>query len=257
VSLLGVAPLGSDTVYLFHLDGAVVETATPGVLRDLLQNPARVDSLGDAWTTAETPLVGRSDVAGALRLLADLDSSSYADSLYRLFGRPSRPVGAVGVRGQKAGRLGEYITSRDSISLSPSRMGATAQLRHAFAHELAHRWQRRHPDSAAAGWGGVGPIRDSLRYGYGNPDEHQAEAIAFAVHFLQTTARGGPRDAAAQLLDAYERLVPGTRSMSRMLLIQPLYHQHPLAGSPLEPAQAAARRTDVPADATYISVDLN
>jgi hypothetical protein len=257
VSLLDVAPLGSDTVYLFHLDGAVVETATPGVLRELARNPSGVDNLGDAWTTAETPLAGRSDRAGALGILADLEASEYADTLHRLFGRPERPLGLVGPRGQKAGRLGEYIASRDSISLSPSRMGAVAQLRHAFAHELGHRWQRRQPDSAAAAWGGVGPIRDSLRYGYGNADEHQAEAIAFAVHFLQTAARGGSREAAAQLLDAYERLVPGTRAMARMLLMQPPYAQHPLAGSPLEPAQAAARRTDVPADATYISVDKN
>lgn len=257
VSLLDVASLGRDTVYLFHLDGAVIETATPGVLRELLRDPSRVDSLGDAWTTVETPLVGRNDVTAAVRLVGELESGRFADSLFALFGRPGRPIGIVGARGQRAGRLGEYITSRDSISLSPSRMAATAQLRHAFTHELAHRWQRRHADLAAAAWGGVGPIRDSLRYGFGNPDEHQAEALAFAVHFLQATARGASREGAAQLLDAYERLVPGTRAMARMLLKQPVYQQHSLAGSPIEPAHAAERRTDVPADATYISVDLN
>ena len=257
VSLLDVAALGRDTVYLFHLDGAVIETATPGVLRELLRDPSRVDSLGDAWTTVETPLVARSDLPGAMHLVAELEASPFADSLFSLFGRPERPAGIVGARGERAGRLGEYITSRDSISLSPSRMAATAQLRHAFTHELAHRWQRRHGDVAAAAWGGVGPIRDSLRYGFGNPDEHQAEALAFAVHFLQTTARGASRDGAAQLLDAYERLVPGTRAMARLVLRQPVYLKHPLAGSPLEPAHAAERRTDVPADATYTSVDTN
>ena len=257
VSLLDVAALGRDTVYLFHLEGAVVETATPGVLRDLLRDPSTVDSRGDTWTTVETPLVRRNDLAAAVGLVGELEAGAYADSLFALFGRPERPVGIVGTRGERAGRLGEYITSRDSISLSPSRMATMAQLRHAFTHELGHRWQRRHRDLAAAAWGGVGPIRDSLRYGFGNADEHQAEALAFAVHFLQTTARGASRDGAAQLLDAYERLVPGTRAMSRMLLGQPIYQQHPLAGSPLEPAHAAARRTDVPADATYISVDSN
>lgn len=229
VALLEVDRAGGDPVYLFHLDGAVLETASPGVLAELVTQPSRVDSLGPAWVTERYALVSAQDTAAQLDLLADLVATPYADSLFRLFGTPTRPLGLVGPRGQHAGRLGEFITSRDSVSLSPARMTSMDQLRHALAHELAHRWQRAAPDEMAALWRGVPPIRDSLRYGYQNDDEHQAEAVAFAVHFLQTTSAPDlPSDAALALLKAYERLVPGTAVMARRLVAQPVYHYHPL-----------------------------
>ncbi len=68
------------------------------------------------------------------------------------------------------------------------------------------------------------PIRDPRRYGYGNATEHQAEAIAFAVDFLQTTARLANATAGSvRLLDHYELLVPGTRTMVRYLSLQSTY----------------------------------
>ena len=103
-----------------------------------------------------------------------------------------------------------------------------AQLRHAFAHELGHRWQSRSPAQIRTLWVGVAPIRDPKRYGYGERSEHQAEAIAFAVNFLQTTAGQGASAASLVLLDHYELLVPGTRTMVRYLSMQPLYRRHPL-----------------------------
>ena len=36
-------------------------------------------------------------------------------------------------------------------------------------------------------------MRDPKRYGYGTATEHQAEAIAFAVDFLQTTTAANER----------------------------------------------------------------
>jgi hypothetical protein len=79
-------------------------------------------------------------------------------------------------------------------------------------------------------WSGVMPIRDPKRYGYGNASEHQAEAIAFAVNFLQTTATATePVATSVALLDHYEVLVPGTRIMVRYLALQPIYRGHPLA----------------------------
>ena len=165
--------------------------------------------------------------------------------MFRLFGTPRRPLGLVGERGQRAGRLGEFIASRDSISLSPARMTYPAQLRHALAHELAHRWQQAMPDEMKELWRGVGPIQDSLRYGFGDDQEHQAEAVAFAVHFLQTTAAPDlPTDAAMDLLQAYERLVPGTDIMARRLVAQPVYRYHPLASTLLAPAPSLAARGD-------------
>jgi hypothetical protein len=128
-----------------------------------------------------------------------------------------------------AGRLGEYILTRDSLALDPARMTGEAQLRHALAHELGHRWQARAKAQLAMLWSGVRSIRDPKRYGYGSLSEHQAEAIAFAISFLQTTA-GSPEggDGALALLDHYDLLVPGTRIMVRYLALQSPYQHHPL-----------------------------
>lgn len=240
VTLLGIDRTRGDGVYLFHLDGAVLETASPGVLQAIVSEPSRVDSLGEAWATDRVALVDPRDTAAQLAAVQALAATPYADSMFRLFGTPSRPLGLVGDRGQRAGRLGEFIASRDSISLSPARMTTPAQLRHALAHELAHRWQRAMPGEFAALWEGVEPIHDSLRYGFANEEEHQAEAVAFAVHFLQTTAAPDlPTDAALDLLQAYERLVPGTRVMARRLAAQPIYRYHPLASTLLAPPGAS------------------
>jgi hypothetical protein len=108
-------------------------------------------------------------------------------------------------------------------------MTGKAQLRHAMAHELGHRWQARAPSQITTLWQGVTPIRDPKRYGYGEASEHQAEAIAFAFNFLQTTAQpGGALSSSLTLLDHYELLVPGTRTMVRYFSLQPLYRKHPL-----------------------------
>jgi hypothetical protein len=136
-------------------------------------------------------------------------------------------VGLVNTRGRKAGRLGDYIASRDSLALDPARIISQEQLRHAMTHELAHRWQARQPAQLRTLWQGVAPIRDTRRYGHGKATEHQAEAVAFAVHFLQATAAGaGPDD--ASLLRHYDLLVPGTAVLTRYLALQPIYARHPL-----------------------------
>jgi hypothetical protein len=107
-------------------------------------------------------------------------------------------------------------------------MIGTAQLRHTLAHELGHRWQFRAPGQVATLWRGVDAMRDPKRYGYGTTTEHQAEAIAFAVDFLQTTTVAHDTENALTLLNHYELLVPGTRTMVRYLALQPVYRHHPL-----------------------------
>jgi hypothetical protein len=61
-----------------------------------------------------------------------------------------------------------------------------------------------------------------------NVAEHQAEAAAFAVHFLLTT--GAARDPSGELaiLDLSELLVPGTRTMARYFAMQPGFAGPPL-----------------------------
>ncbi len=215
--------------YIFRIDASVFETDLPGPLlvlatRGVASETPRVTSGKSAHA-----LVNAAD-SGALRNKArEIALSSYADSLYALFGRPRAGIGLIGERGQRAGRLGEYIASRDSLALDPGRMIGETQLRHALAHELGHRWQARAKAQIATLWAGVSPIRDPKRYGYGDRSEHQAEAIAFAVSFLQTTAAATePEARSLTLLDHYELLVPGTRIMVRCLSLQPLYRNHPL-----------------------------
>ena len=72
----------------------------------------------------------------------------------------------------------------------------------------------------------MAPIPDRRRYGHSSVSEHQAEAIAFAVHFLQATASAS--GASGSLLEQYELLVPGTATMARFLALQPIYANHPL-----------------------------
>jgi hypothetical protein len=229
VSLAYMEEDSGRPIYVFRIDAGVFETETPGVLLDVATHPEWLDSLGPTEWKADQPLVNGADSTALWDTAREIATSTFADSLYTLFGRPLAPVGLIGRRGRTAGRLGEYIATRDSLALDPGRMSSKAQLRHAMAHELGHRWQARAPGQLAALWWGVTPIRDPKRYGYGDVSEHQAEAIAFAVNFLQTTAAAKDSvSMALTLLDHYELLVPGTRTMVRYLSLQPLYRNHPL-----------------------------
>lgn len=228
VSLAYVDETSRHPAYVFRLDGGVFETDAPGALLDLAEHPAWLDSLVSREWAVEQPLVGANDSSAAWSLIDGVMAGPYADSLYTIFGRPAHPAGLVGARGRAAGRLGEYVSSRDSLALDPARMTSVAQLRHTLAHELAHRWQARAGAQLALLWQGIPPIRDPKRYGYANVAEHQAEAAAFAVHFLLSTTT--VRDVALEtaVLDHYELLVPGTRTMARYFAMQPVFARHPL-----------------------------
>jgi hypothetical protein len=215
--------------YVFRVDAGVFETDSPEVLLELMGNSAWLKNLKAPRRDAPGTLVDAADPRAPLLAARRLAESPYADSLYAVFGRPTTPVGLIGPRGRMAGRLGEYIAARDSLAFDPGRMLGEAQLRHALAHELGHRWQARSRAQLATLWSGVTPIRDPKRYGYGEPSEHQAEAIAFAINFLQATADAPDTPASLlALLEHYELLVPGTRVLVRYLLLQPIYRNHPL-----------------------------
>ncbi len=218
----------SPTLYVFRLDGAVFHTANPGVLLDVAERAEWVDGVTPSEWRPDRPLVPARDTASSRATVRRIAAGAYADTLYALFGRPARPVGQVGVRGRKAGRLGEYLATRDSLALDPARMTSQDQLRHTLAHELGHRWQARAPGQLELLWQDIPAIRDPRRYGHGSATEHQAEAIAFAVHFLQATAVAGEGLDTASLLEQYERMVPGTTLMARFLALQPIYARHPL-----------------------------
>ncbi len=58
--------------------------------------------------------------------------------------------------------------------------------------------------------------------------EHQAEAAAFAAHFLLATAATTDPEAQAAVLDHYDLLVPGTRVLARYFALQPAFEAHPM-----------------------------
>lgn len=228
VSLAYVDEAIGRRTYLFRVNGGVFETDAPDALLEVAAHPSWLDSLRSRGGTADRALVDAGDDAAARALLGVVMNGAYADSLYAVFGRPSRPAGIVGTRGRAAGRLGEFIANRDSLALDPEHMTSVAQLRHTLAHELAHRWQARAGAQLALLWQGVPAIRDPRRYGYGNVGEHQAEAAAFAMHFLLATGATGDPARDADALDHYELLVPGTRTLARYFALQPAFARHPL-----------------------------
>ena len=229
VSLAYVDDENGRAHYIFRIDSGVFETDTPGALLEVATHPRWLEQQPSGDGTAARKSAG-AEPGVLLQAARDIGSSGYADSLYQLFGQPRAPIGLIGRRGRAAGRLGEYIASRDSLALDPGHMTGVAQLRHALAHELGHRWQLKAKAQLAALWSGVPAIRDPKRYGYDDRSEHQAEAVAFAVNFLQATATTRPAMAASSLslLEHYELLVPGTTTIARYLLLQPVYRRHPL-----------------------------
>jgi hypothetical protein len=231
VSLAYIDETNGRPAYVFRVDAGVFETHLPAPLLDLASRPPWLDSVASTEWEVDRPLVSTADTTTLRATARTVAASAYADSLYSLFGHPTAPIGLMGKQGRAAGRLGEYIRRRDSLALDPGRMTGMPQLRHTLAHELGHRWQAHAPRQLAAIWSGIAPIRDRNRYGYGDTSEHQAEAIAFAVNFLQTTLAGSkPAASSIGLLDHYELLVPGTRTMARYLALQPIYRSHPLRG---------------------------
>ena len=228
VSLAYIDETSGHLSYVFRVDAGVFETDAPGPLLDLASHPMWLDSLAPTDWVKDQPLVPSDDSTALWATARAITIGAYADTLYALFGTPRSKVGLIGARGRKAGRLGEYIGRRDSLALDPARMIGTGQLRHTLAHELGHRWQFLAPGQLSTLWRGVDAMRDPKRYGYGITTEHQAEAIAFAVDFLQTTTAATDADNALTLLNHYELLVPGTRTMVRYLALQPVYRRHVL-----------------------------
>jgi len=228
VTLVYVHQEASRALYVFRLDGGVFQTESPGMLLEVADRPESVGGIAVRRWQPDQPLVASWDTAAIRRVTGRIAGGAYADTLYALFGRPARAAGQVGEGGRKAGRLGEYLAQRDSLALDPARMTSEDQLRHTLAHELGHRWQARAPGQLAVLWQGIPEMKDTRRYGYASATEHQAEAVAFAVHFLQATAAVPADWEPAPLLEQYERMVPGTSLVARYLALQPIYAGHPL-----------------------------
>ena len=156
-------------------------------------------------------------------------AGSFADSLYALFGQPRAPIGLVGRRGRSAGRLGEYIASRDSLALDPARMTGQTQLRHTLAHELGHRWQARSRVQLGLLCSACrrSKIPSATDMGIARSNRQRRLPLP-SISCRPRLVAPRASDNLMILLDRYELLVPGTRTMARYLSHQPLYRKHPL-----------------------------
>ncbi|HET9602965.1 MAG TPA: hypothetical protein VFO96_01645 [Gemmatimonadales bacterium] len=163
-----------------------------------------------AWRAAPSSPLALEHREG-MAIIQELTSSAFADSARAILGAPSRPVGLVGPAGREARHIGEYIRSRDSVALAPSAIFSDAQLQHAFLHELSHHWMARHQALGTRLLAELPALTDSTRYGFGDADEHAAEALAHAVQFWRASQRGPDAQHRGRLLAAYESVMPGTR----------------------------------------------
>lgn len=177
--------------------------------------PQPLNQPAPVWQ-ASPALALAGDQADALRVLADLTLTPFADSIFAALGTPTR-LGLVGTAGRDADHIGEFIRSRDSVALAPEAIYSAAQLEHALIHELAHLWLAHRPDAAIALSLELPPLEDASRYGFGDRDEQSAEAVAHAVQYWRASARAGAAPAQLRLLAAYEAVMPGTTAALALL----------------------------------------
>lgn len=163
-----------------------------------------------AWRAAPSSPLAIEATEG-MAVIHQLESSQFADTARRILGTPAAPTGLVGPAGREARHIGEYIRSRDSVALQPAAIFSDAQLQHAYLHELSHHWMARHPELGHGLLQQLPPLTDSTRYGFGDPDEHAAEALAHAVQFWRASHHGPDPLGRGRLLAAYEDVMPGTR----------------------------------------------
>lgn len=162
-------------------------------------------------------------------VIADLAVSGFADTLYGIAGRPRAPIGLLSEAHRRAGDAALYAPATDSIALDPFAARSMEDLRGMLAHEIGHRLQRNRPMLLDDVWATVPAITDNDVYGFGNREEHQAEAFRFAVMYLRATASAArDREADILLLDLYESLMPGTRAVAGRLLAEHMFQKHPL-----------------------------
>ena len=214
-------------MYVFRMDGGVFGTEMPGPLLDLAGQPRWLDSVASREWRPDRPLVS----PARHRRCAAAQPASGGRYLRRHSVRAVRPAGAAGGAGEHAGPLRgssgrvhhlprlARAGSRphDQPGAAPARAGARA------GPSLAVPGSGAAPDAVAGCPADPGrpPLRSRERI------EHQAEAVAFAVHFLQATAvfPDGRRGIAA---GAVRPAGAGTGAMARYLALQPIYAGHPL-----------------------------
>jgi hypothetical protein len=228
-------PDGREPEWALRVDSRGAEGTTfllPGWGEFTTDEPAPLELLIESRSLSDlflprVPLALEAEEA--LRLLHELGARSFTDTLFLLAGRPRAPLGMLSDAHRASGHAALYAFELDSIALDPFSARSKDELYGMLVHELGHRLQRTRPGLFDSLWTGVAAIEDPAIYGFGSPEEHQAEAFRLAVTFLQLTT--DPKRSAAgdlRLLELYELLMPGTRVLAGRLLEEPIYAVHRL-----------------------------
>lgn len=120
---------------------------------------------------------------------------------------------------------GGYDVQKDNVLLSPL-AGDKFEWRMVWVHELAHSLQTRHGAKLGHAWRKVGKPNKSV-YAARGSQEHQAEAIALSILWLQTAGDSSlDRREMLIALRGIETMVPGTMMVTKWWLTHPLYREH-------------------------------
>lgn len=160
-------------------------------------------------------------------MISDL-SGPMNDSLRYLLGiKDAR----IEIAGGALSYAGGYDVQKDAILLSP-RAGDKLEWRMVWVHELVHALQARQGFWLGKAWQKIGEP-DKQVYAARGVQEHQAEAVALAILWLQASRNDElPRNVLMNSLDAVEQKVPGTKLMVQWWLTHPLYRAHPFKVQP-------------------------
>lgn len=202
-----------------------------------------------------------------------LPQSAYFDTLTTLFGEVKINFGQIVsgtafVPGQ-GGILAEYTVSANQVILKEPASEELYMYRAALTHELVHAWQAKEGDILGEIWERYNilpPADKMINYASYSKTEHQAEATAAAVGFLNILGRVDLQDSIKVALGRHlDALAPGTLIMTRVLLSHPVYAFHPiknrtLAGlvlTPIQPARDWHKRTPQAAPESSMRRRLN
>lgn len=228
-TLDGSAPVRLILAYISQQEISPVPRPSPTVFSVNYIPPTRCDSLLDSLAT-----------------------TSFADSLYQIFGRPN-----IDIKTLPDSLAGQYDIRSHTITLA-RHSGVCSEIpaaRIAFVHELAHAFQATLGDILGDIWSQYNirpPQKHFASYAAQDITEHQAEALSAAINLLSVISNPSLgfgsfplknlqgedlppiiTDRRSSLATSLDQYVPGTLILARLLLSHPLYKNHPLHAHPV------------------------
>lgn len=209
--------------------------------------------MGEAWVQAaqypgapETVERTRANYEHSLitdaKLIKLLPRSAYVDTLKAIFGKTKIGFAKLDAEhvytGAEGGVLAQYVGISGRVVLKRPEGEPAYMYRAALTHEFVHAWQSKQPALLNNLWAKYeirAPLPKMANYASHSKSEHQAEAAAAAVGFLNVLNQNYLKPQMKVALGKYlDSLAPGTLIMTRVLLSHPLYAHHAVQTAPLE-----------------------